>query len=158
MTRTAPFTQAQIKRAIAAAKNAGLRILGIRPDGTVIVYDGKRPIEEALRSALGCSMASRADNEWDSVLGLDDFEGRENEQPTARAAGKPQVPLEGEAWKEHIEKWKEWVRQRPLGVLEKMALRELSAIKGQMPRRIKGVGPGTIDDWRREDLSGLSEK
>jgi hypothetical protein len=111
MTKSASFTQAQVNRAIAAAKKAGLFIVGIRPDGTVIVYDGKRPIEEALRSALGCSTGSCTYNEWDRVLGLDEFEGRENEQPTARAAAKPQVPLEGDAWKEHIEKWKEWVRR-----------------------------------------------
>jgi hypothetical protein len=135
MTKSASFTQAQVNRAIAAAKKAGLFIVGIRPDGTVIVYDGKRPIEEALRSALGCSTGSCTYNEWDRVLGLDEFEGRENEQPTARAAAKPQVPLEGDAWKEHIEKWKEWVRRRPLGVLEKRALKELSAIKGQTPQK-----------------------
>jgi hypothetical protein len=41
MTRLPPFTQAQVKRAIAAAKKAGLRIIGIRPDGTIIVHDGK---------------------------------------------------------------------------------------------------------------------
>ena len=53
MTEPAPFTQAQVKRAIAAAKKAGLRVIGIRTDGTIIVYDGKGRIEEALRCALG---------------------------------------------------------------------------------------------------------
>jgi hypothetical protein len=45
-----------------------------------------------------------------------------NGQPTPPAASKPQVPLVSEAWSEQFEKWKEWVRQRPLGVLEKNLL------------------------------------
>jgi hypothetical protein len=36
MTKPAPATQAQIKRAIAAAQSAGLRVRGIRPDGVII--------------------------------------------------------------------------------------------------------------------------
>jgi len=39
MTRAIPFTQATLRRAIAAARKAGLRVVGIRPDGTVIVED-----------------------------------------------------------------------------------------------------------------------
>jgi|HubBroStandDraft_5_1064220.scaffolds.fasta_scaffold762956_2 hypothetical protein len=71
MTKSASFTQAQVKRAIAAAKKAGLRIVGIRPDDTVIIYDGERPIEDALRFALGCLPETPADDPWDTVLGLD---------------------------------------------------------------------------------------
>jgi hypothetical protein len=33
MTARLPFTQSQVRRAIAAARKAGLRVVGIRPDG-----------------------------------------------------------------------------------------------------------------------------
>jgi hypothetical protein len=39
MTRTVPFTQASLRRAIEAARKAGLRVTGIRPDGTLVVED-----------------------------------------------------------------------------------------------------------------------
>jgi hypothetical protein len=39
-----PFTQARLKRAISAARAAGLRVIGIRPDGTVLVQEGDAPI------------------------------------------------------------------------------------------------------------------
>lgn len=39
-----PFTQASLKRAIAAARHAGLCVTGIRPDGTLIVQDGEAPV------------------------------------------------------------------------------------------------------------------
>jgi hypothetical protein len=41
MTARLPFTQSQVRRAIAAARKAGLRVVGIRPDGMVIVDDGE---------------------------------------------------------------------------------------------------------------------
>lgn len=44
MSRAIPFTQAKVSRAIAAAKKAGLRVTGIRPDGTVLVQEGDTPI------------------------------------------------------------------------------------------------------------------
>jgi hypothetical protein len=37
MTRVVPFTQASVRRAIAAAQKAGLEVTGIRPDGTILV-------------------------------------------------------------------------------------------------------------------------
>lgn len=37
MTARARYTQAQIRRAIQAAKKEGLPIAGVRPDGTVII-------------------------------------------------------------------------------------------------------------------------
>jgi hypothetical protein len=40
MTRALPFTQAGLRRAIRAAREAGLHVTGIRPDGTLIVNDG----------------------------------------------------------------------------------------------------------------------
>jgi hypothetical protein len=42
----APFTQAGLRRAIEAAHKAGLRVRQIRPDGTLIVDDGREPIAE----------------------------------------------------------------------------------------------------------------
>lgn len=48
-SRALPFTQAGLKRAIAAAQAAGLRITGIRPDGTIEIGNPQaedRPIEE----------------------------------------------------------------------------------------------------------------
>lgn len=37
MTRSISFTQASLRRAIEAALKAGLRVTGIKPDGTLIV-------------------------------------------------------------------------------------------------------------------------
>jgi hypothetical protein len=39
MTKRARVTQAQVRRMIQAARREGLRIAGIKPDGTVVVYD-----------------------------------------------------------------------------------------------------------------------
>lgn len=44
MTRPPPFTQAGLCRAIKAARKAGLRVTGIRPDGTVIVTENNEKI------------------------------------------------------------------------------------------------------------------
>lgn len=40
MTKPLSFTQAGLKRAILAARSSGLRVTGIKPDGTLIVDDG----------------------------------------------------------------------------------------------------------------------
>jgi hypothetical protein len=42
MTRVLPFTQASIRRAVRAARQVGLLVTGIRPDGTLIVQDGDK--------------------------------------------------------------------------------------------------------------------
>jgi hypothetical protein len=39
MTRAIPFTKAQIRRAIEAACEAGLRVRGIAPDGTLLLEE-----------------------------------------------------------------------------------------------------------------------
>jgi hypothetical protein len=39
MTARATATEAQIRRAIAAARKTGLRVTGIQPDGTILVMD-----------------------------------------------------------------------------------------------------------------------
>lgn len=46
MTAPLPFTQASIRRRIAAAKSAGLRVKGIASDGTVLVDDGDKPASQ----------------------------------------------------------------------------------------------------------------
>jgi hypothetical protein len=48
MTKRATATQAQVRRNIKAARLEGLRIAGIRPDGTLIVYDGDIPLSPNL--------------------------------------------------------------------------------------------------------------
>lgn len=46
MTDRLPFTQHSLRRAIAAAQKAGLRVRGIKPDGTVLVDDGTDPVAD----------------------------------------------------------------------------------------------------------------
>ena len=48
MTRVVPFTQASVRRAIAAAQRAGLEVTGIRPDGTVIVTKNSPQPEKSI--------------------------------------------------------------------------------------------------------------
>ena len=64
MTKPALATQAQVKRNIKAALNAGLRVRGIAPDGTVLLADGGGPYNIVLPAE-----DERADwheqSEWD---------------------------------------------------------------------------------------------
>ncbi len=46
MTRALPFTQAGLRRAIEAARKAGLRVRRISPDGTLLVDDASESIAE----------------------------------------------------------------------------------------------------------------
>ena len=39
MTRAIPFTKAQLRRAIEAARESGLRVTGIAPDGTLLLEE-----------------------------------------------------------------------------------------------------------------------
>jgi hypothetical protein len=41
MTKRATATAAEVRRMIKAAQDAGLRVAGIKPDGTVVVYSGR---------------------------------------------------------------------------------------------------------------------
>jgi hypothetical protein len=43
MTRRLPATRAAIRTAILAAQEAGLRVTGVRPDGTVMTAAGPPP-------------------------------------------------------------------------------------------------------------------
>lgn len=46
MTARAAFTEAQLRRAITAVEKKGYKVGGIRPDGTILVYNGdERPAE-----------------------------------------------------------------------------------------------------------------
>ena len=45
MTKTLPFTAASLARAIRGVERAGRFVIGVRPDGTLIV--GNKPIETA---------------------------------------------------------------------------------------------------------------
>ena len=40
MTKALPFTQASMRRAILAVESAGKRVVGVRPDGTLLVDNG----------------------------------------------------------------------------------------------------------------------
>jgi hypothetical protein len=45
MKKRVAFTQAQVRRIIQATRREGLRVAGIKPDGTVVVYDsGENPL------------------------------------------------------------------------------------------------------------------
>lgn len=63
MTRPLPFTQASLRRAIAAARKEGLRIAGIRPDGTLILGDGA----EAPLADIGPDGQPLAPSKWEDV-------------------------------------------------------------------------------------------
>ena len=45
MTRSLPFTEASVARAIKGVGRAGLFVVGVKPDGTLIVAD--KPIDVA---------------------------------------------------------------------------------------------------------------
>lgn len=45
MTKALPFTAAGLARAIKGAKQAGMHVIGVRPDGTLIL--GDKPVETA---------------------------------------------------------------------------------------------------------------
>lgn len=45
MTKALPFTEASLARAIRAVERAGRFVVGVRPDGTLIV--GEKPIDLA---------------------------------------------------------------------------------------------------------------
>lgn len=59
MTRALPFTQAHVRRAVEAARAAGLPVSGvsIKPDGTICVHSGDNPTEGLApgKSALDAS-------------------------------------------------------------------------------------------------------
>jgi hypothetical protein len=58
VTKRAAATQAQVRRNIKAARLEGLRIAGIRPDGTLILGDGNSPLSPILDGGLDEPAAS----------------------------------------------------------------------------------------------------
>jgi hypothetical protein len=65
MTRPLPFTQAGLCRAIEAARKAGLRVTGIRSDGTVIVTEVDNPGDGIVHLAPDGHAA--APSKWEDV-------------------------------------------------------------------------------------------
>ena len=65
MTRALPFTQASLRRALTAARKAGFKVIGIRPDGTLILNDGDSCPPEVAACALdGQAVGS---SKWEDV-------------------------------------------------------------------------------------------
>ena len=56
-----PFTKRKVIRAVEAARMAGLRVIGIKADGTVMVEDGDVPIAPVESDRHDVPV----DNSWD---------------------------------------------------------------------------------------------
>ena len=66
MTRRLPFSQASLRRAIAAARKEGLRVVGIRPDGTLITANvGENPFEDVAEFVPEAEI--REPSRWEDV-------------------------------------------------------------------------------------------
>lgn len=53
MSRQNPYTQRAIERAIRAAMAAGLRVVGVQPDGTVLTENPGKPANSPLTAKAG---------------------------------------------------------------------------------------------------------
>jgi hypothetical protein len=51
MTKPVPCTEAHIRRLIKAARREGLHVIGIKPDGSILVRDGDAPLAPDLDDA-----------------------------------------------------------------------------------------------------------
>lgn len=67
MTRALPFTEASIRRAVSAARKAGLRVTGIRADGMVMVDDGERCANPLHDSTALAQIVSAPSSKWDDA-------------------------------------------------------------------------------------------
>jgi hypothetical protein len=66
MTEKLPFTQQSVRRAIEAARKAGLFVLAIRADGTVIV--GEQPFDASKLLPTAAQTVDEAERAfWDNV-------------------------------------------------------------------------------------------
>ena len=66
MTRKLPFTQQSVRRAIEAARKAGLHVLAIRADGTVIV--GQHPVDASKLTPAAAQTVDEAERAyWENV-------------------------------------------------------------------------------------------
>lgn len=61
MTKLAPCTEAHVRRLIRAAKREGLHVVGIKPDGTLLVQCDNVPLAPLLDGN------NEADIEWGNV-------------------------------------------------------------------------------------------
>lgn len=66
MTSRLPFTRAGIRRAVNAAKDAGLTVKEIRPDGTVVVQDGDKPAP-AVQNGAANGHTGRPSSKWEDA-------------------------------------------------------------------------------------------
>ena len=64
MTKRLPFTQASIRRAINGARKAGLRVVAIGADGTLMVHDGD-DLSGPLPCASNVSENASAPSKWE---------------------------------------------------------------------------------------------
>jgi hypothetical protein len=62
MTRALPFTEANLKRAIRAAQHSGLQVVGIRPDGTLLLKGGDK--SEASIAAASFDENTETPSKW----------------------------------------------------------------------------------------------
>jgi hypothetical protein len=62
MTRSIPFTQASLQRAIRAAEKSGKHVVGIRPDGTLLVADEPLSADSLVKTDEECGLSK-----WDKV-------------------------------------------------------------------------------------------
>jgi hypothetical protein len=63
MTRALPFTEHSLRRAIVGARKAGLRVTGIRADGTLVVQDSADTVAELVAPMHAADTSSR----WEDV-------------------------------------------------------------------------------------------
>jgi hypothetical protein len=67
MTRALPFTQASVRRAVRAARQVGLRVTGIRLDGTIMVQDGEDKAPADVPNNAPPSQAGQPASKWDDA-------------------------------------------------------------------------------------------
>jgi hypothetical protein len=65
MTKRATATKAQIRRCIEAAREQGLHIAGIRPDGTIVIYEnGENPLVPIDQYEIELAGSSSDSSRW----------------------------------------------------------------------------------------------
>lgn len=65
MTRALPFTETSLRRAMRAARKAGFKVIGIRPDGTVVLDDGDSSRHEVAGGRL--DVQAMGASKWEDV-------------------------------------------------------------------------------------------
>jgi hypothetical protein len=65
MTRALRFTEAGLKRAIRAAQHSGLQVVGIRPDGTLLLKDGDK--SEGSVAAASFDENTQTRSKWSDI-------------------------------------------------------------------------------------------